>query len=153
MPRTAKAIEVGERIRTQRIEARRYYGITSEQKLAERMTEMGVPTTRRQVSEWERGERLPQVMHLLALSAVLRVPYEYLVEGSGPAGESEFIAVLRGHENDLTPKDRRMVLLLVRGMVAENKNADERAADDAAQGRDGDQRQELEDIDEENAPE
>jgi hypothetical protein len=108
---------------------------------AELAAQLSYPATRRVVAAWERDEYPPGVMHMGALSDLLRVSQQYLLKGEDPeTGESEFIARMRGLEQDgLDERAKRMLLSLAAQQVREIKEARELLTDR--------QRQAMEKID------
>lgn len=74
----ATAEAIGARIR----ERRKYLGLTQDQ-LRIRLEMEGIVITQGQFSRIEHGESLLNVTEVIALVAVLQVPYIWLLEGKG----------------------------------------------------------------------
>lgn len=137
---------IGQRIRAMRIER----GIKRQEELAARLTALGYPTTRRVVTAWESGEYLPGVLHMVGLSEILRVGQEYLLRGEQSAsGDSEFIVRMRGLEDLLDARARRMLLALAAQQARELQEEKALAAQDASAGMTDEQRKIAEELNEE----
>lgn len=125
-------------------------GMRSQRALAERLTALGFPTTRKQIADWESGATRPhKPEQWRGLEVALRVGQDYLMHGEDTeeGGDSEFIARLRGLEGKLRARDRRLILAMVSSLVAENEEEEELARGDASIGMTDEQRKLAEEGD------
>lgn len=136
---------IGDRIRAMRL----VRGMRSQRALAERMTALGFPTTRKQIGDWESNATRPHTPEQWrGLEVALRVGQDYLMHGEDEedGGDSEFITRLRGLESSLRPRDRRSILALVESLVRENEQEEELARGDASIGMTEEQRRLAEEL-------
>lgn len=137
---------IGDRIRAMRIER----GMRSQRALAERLTALGFPTTRKQIGDWESNATKPHTPEQWrGLEVALRVGQDYLMHGEDEeeGGDSEFIARIRGLEASLRPRDRRHVLRVIQSLIDENEEEEALARGDASAGMTDEQRRIAEDLD------
>jgi len=66
----------------------------------------------------EKGRHAPGPEVLAQMATILGVSIEYLVRGTDPEGDSEFVARLRAAEQELTRAQRRELLGFAEVMVA-----------------------------------
>jgi transcriptional regulator with XRE-family HTH domain len=72
------------------------------------------------ISGWERGDSAPEIHRLPALLKALKIPADWLIQGSGDPPDQDMIRVLL---DALNSSQRRQAVRLLRTLMDDSENA------------------------------